>query len=91
MADQDYFYERQVKLKDAYDHPRDQPAMRDLSLHPLPTMRLGKLKDKLIPRPFDDEEEYEDGGSNHSGSVRDHLGPVHHRGGCGGGRDVGRG
>ena len=47
IADQDYFCKRQVKLKDTYDHPRDLPMMRELSLHPLPTMRLGNLKDKL--------------------------------------------
>ena len=83
VTDVDYFQERQVKLKDAYDHPRDLPMMRELSLHPLPTMRLPQMKEKLVPRPQEDvdEDEFEDGHSSYGGSVRDRLG---HRGGHGG-------
>ena len=83
VADHDYFFERQVKLKDAFDHPRDLPATRDIAAHPLPIMKLA-LRDKLIPRPVENYDDDEDAGST-SSSVRDRLGPVPNRGGRGGG------
>ena len=85
-VDVDYFYERQLKMKDAYDHPRDLPMARELSQYPLPNMRLKSLQDTLIPRPHEDEDEFDDDRS----SVRDRLGDRQHRGGRGG-RGGGRG
>ena len=85
VANHDYFHERQEKLLNAFDSPRDPVAMRDCAAMTLPYMKLGDLRDKLIPRPQDDGDD-DDVRSQRSGSggVRDRLGS-YHRGGRGGG------